>query len=158
MNGRPSPRTGALDKVMQGAGFDARLSPTIEREMWEKWILLATIGGINCLMRGNIGEVEAAPGGTAFARAFLDEVVAVVTAAGVAPSEAFLTATRGAVTQKGSTLTSSMYRDLQKNRPVEAEQILGDLLLRARAADVPTPLLAAAFANLSIYQAGITAR
>jgi 2-dehydropantoate 2-reductase len=34
MNGLPSARTDALDKVMQGAGFDARLSPTIEREMW----------------------------------------------------------------------------------------------------------------------------
>jgi 2-dehydropantoate 2-reductase len=125
--------------------------------MWEKWILLATLGGITCLMRGNIGEVEAAPGGAAFALAFLDEVAAVVTAAGVAPSEAFLTATRAAFTQKGSTLTSSMYRDLQKGSLVEAEQILGDLLVRARAVGVSTPLLAASFTNLSIYQSRVFA-
>jgi 2-dehydropantoate 2-reductase len=157
MNGLPSPRTDALDKAMQGAGFDARLSPTIEREMWEKWILLATLGGITCLMRGTIGEVEAAPGGADFARAFLDEVTAVVTAAGVAPSQGFLTATRAAMTQKGSPLTSSMYRDLQKGSPVEAEQILGDLLARAGAVGISTPLLATAFANLSIYQAKVSA-
>jgi 2-dehydropantoate 2-reductase len=156
MNGQASARTEALDKAMQGAGFDVRLSPTIQRDMWEKWILLATLGGICCLMRGTIGEVEAAPNGPAFARAFLDEVAAAVTAAGVPPSEAFLAATRKTVTQKGSPLTSSMYRDLQKNSPVEADQILGDLLVRAQAAGVPTPLLAAAFTHLSVYQNRVT--
>jgi 2-dehydropantoate 2-reductase len=153
MDGSPSARTDALDKDMQGAGFDARLSRTIEREMWEKWVLLATLGGICCLMRGTIGAVEAAAGGADFSLRFLDEVTSVVTAAGHPPSEAVLTATRSAVTQKGSPLTSSMYRDLKSNSPVEAEQIIGDLLLRARALDVPTPLLAAAFTHLSVYQA-----
>jgi 2-dehydropantoate 2-reductase len=47
-----------------------------------------------------------------------------------------------------------MYRDLQKASPVEAEQILGDLLLRARNLGVSTPLVAAAFTHLSVYQAG----
>jgi 2-dehydropantoate 2-reductase len=156
MNGELSARIEALDKDMQGAGFDARASRTIEREMWEKWILLATIGGITCLMRGAIGQVEAAPGGTDFALGFLDEVTSIVTAVGVAPSEGFLATTRGAITQKGSPLASSMYRDLQQGSSVEAEQILGDLLVRGRAAGVSTPLLAAAFTNLSIYQAGVT--
>jgi 2-dehydropantoate 2-reductase len=125
--------------------------------MWEKWILLATLGGVTCLMRGSIGEVEAAPGGAEFALAFLDEVTGVVSAAGVPPSEAFLTGTRGAITQKGSPLTSSMYRDLQKGSPVEAEQILGDLLKRGRDAGISTPLLAAAFTHLSVYQAKVSA-
>ncbi|HEY0183130.1 MAG TPA: 2-dehydropantoate 2-reductase [Rhodopila sp.] len=155
LGGQPSARTAALDEVMRGAGFDARLSPTIARDMWEKWVLLATLGGITCLMRGDIGAVEAAPGGTEFALAFLDEVTATVRAAGVPPSEPFLAATRSAVTQKGSPLTSSMYRDLRQGSPVEAEQILGDLLLRARAAGVATPLLATAFTHLMVYQAGV---
>jgi 2-dehydropantoate 2-reductase len=152
LNGAPSPRMDRLDKVMQGAGFDARLSGTIEREMWEKWVLLATLGGITCLMRGTIGEVEACPGGVEFSLAFLDEVTSAVTAAGHPPSEAFLAATRGAITQKGSSLTSSMYRDLLKGSPVEAGQILGDLLTRAAHFGVATPLLAAAFTHLSVYQ------
>ena len=152
MNGTPSCRTERLDSVMQGAGFDARLSLTIEREMWEKWILLATLGGITCLMRGHVGEIEAAPGGVAFVLRFLEEIVAVVTAVGHPPSEDFLTNTRASLTAKGSTQTSSMYRDLLKGSPIEADQIIGDLLARARAAQVPTPLLGAAYTHLSIYQ------
>jgi 2-dehydropantoate 2-reductase len=44
MSGAPSSRTEQLDTIMRGAGFDAKLSRTIEREMWEKWVLLATMG------------------------------------------------------------------------------------------------------------------
>jgi 2-dehydropantoate 2-reductase len=152
MSGNPSPRTDRLDEAMRGAGFDARLSRTIEREMWEKWILLATLGGITCLMRGNVGQIEAAPGGVDFSLRFLDEVTAVVNAVGKKPSEAFLTDTKAQLTAKGSTLTSSMYRDLQKGNSVEADQIIGDLVVRAHRAQVTTPLLAAAFTHLSMYQ------
>ena len=157
MNGLSSARIDRLDAVMQGAGFDARLSRAIEQEMWEKWVLLATIGGITCLMRGTIGDVVAAPNGSAFALAFLDEVTAAVTAAGHPPNAAFLAATRAAVTQKGSPLTSSMYRDLVQGSPIEAEQIIGDLLFRAQAHGVAAPLLAAAFTHLSVYQGRISA-
>ena len=158
MSGNPSPRTDRLDEAMRGAGFDARLSRTIEREMWEKWILLATLGGITCLMRGNVGEIEAAPGGVDFSLRFLDEVTAVVNAVGQKPSETFLTETKAQLTAKGSTLTSSMYRDLQKGNPVEADQIIGDLTVRAHRAQVTAPLLAAAFTHLSIYQNRIKGR
>lgn len=151
-DGSPSGRTDRLDAAMQGAGFDARLSPTIEREMWEKWVLLATMGGITCLMRGNVGEIEAA-GGVPFVLGFLGEVVSVATAAGHPPSEAFLAHARAILTARGSALTSSMFRDLQQGRPIEADQIIGDLLARARRLGVPTPLLAAAYIHLSIYQA-----
>jgi 2-dehydropantoate 2-reductase len=152
MGGASSARIQALDTFMQGAGFDARLSPTIEREMWEKWVLLATMGGITCLMRGNTGEIEAAPGGAAFVNGFLDEVVAVVRAVGKAPDETVLANTRAALTLKGSTQASSMYRDLQKGAPIEAEQIIGDLLARARSAGLATPLLATAYTHLMVYQ------
>jgi len=41
MDGSRSERITGLHEFMQGAGFDARLSPTIALEMWQKWALLA---------------------------------------------------------------------------------------------------------------------
>src|SRR5450631_680849 len=108
MGGEVSPRIERLDHFMREAGFDARLSPAIEREMWEKWILLAGLGGINCLMRGTIGDVAQAPRGTEFALAVLDEIVAVVREVGVPPSPEFGAAARALLTATDSTLTSSM--------------------------------------------------
>jgi 2-dehydropantoate 2-reductase len=52
-------------------------------------------------------------------------------------------------------MTSSMYRDRQNGAPVEAEQIIGDLVAHARDARITTPLLDAALAHLSIYQSRI---
>jgi 2-dehydropantoate 2-reductase len=151
MNGRPTARILALDGFMTGAGFDARLSPVIEREMWEKWLMLASIGAITCLMRGNIGEVEAAPGGREFVLGVIDEVVATISAVGVPPSKAAVDTTRAQLTQRGSTHASSMYRDLQKGHRVEADEIIGDLVRRGREAGIATPLLAAAYAHLGVY-------
>jgi 2-dehydropantoate 2-reductase len=152
MDGSSSPRIRDLDAFMQGAGFETRLSMTIARDMWEKWILLASLGSVTCLMRGNVGEIEAASGGLEFVLRMFDEVVAIAKAAGIAPSEEFLVEAKATLTAKGSTSTSSMYRDLLKGRPIEADQIVGDLLVRGGGAGVATPLLAAAYTHLSVYQ------
>jgi 2-dehydropantoate 2-reductase len=151
-DGSVSQRMDRLHAFMQGAGFDARLSHSIEYEMWEKWTMLATLGGITCLMRGNIGEVVAAPGGASFILSFLDEVVSVASAVGEAPKPAFLEGARKTLTTPGSTQSPSMFRDLQQGSPIEADQIIGDLLARGTNAGIPTPLLAAAYAHLSVYQ------
>lgn len=152
MDGTTSARAERLDHAMQGAGFAAHLSRTIVQDMWNKWILLATIGGITCLMRGTIGEIEAAPGGSSFALALFSEVVAIARATGHPPAEEFVAETRRRITAKGSNVASSMYRDLTQGNAVEAEQILGDLLARGAVAAVPAPLLQAAFTNLCVYQ------
>ncbi len=77
-NGARSERIAELDAFMRGAGFDARLSTEIEREMWEKWAMLSSLGAITCLMDGDIGRVSRATGGTAFVQALFAEVVATI--------------------------------------------------------------------------------
>ncbi len=157
MDGSRSERILALDTALRDAGFDAKLTSEIEREMWEKWTLLAALGGICCLMRGTVGEVAAAPGGREFSAALVEEVVAAVRAVGKAPSDAFVANTRETLTKSGSAHTSSMYRDLQKGGAVEADQIVGDLLTRAKQASITMPLLSLAYANLCVYQARLSA-
>jgi 2-dehydropantoate 2-reductase len=151
MDGTESSRIHQLDQFLKVAGIDARLSSDIEQEMWEKWILLAAMGGINCLMRGTIGEVSQAPQGSQFALAVVEEIVTVVRTVGVPPSDKFLTAAAAALTAKEPT-TSSMYRDLQRGVHIEAEQIIGDLLNRAHTASVKVPLLELIYTNLCVYQ------
>jgi 2-dehydropantoate 2-reductase len=151
-DGSASTRIAALDDAMQGAGFDAHSSRDVVREMWEKWVVLATFGGITCLLRGTIGEIEAAPGGADFAVNLLAECEAVAAAYGYEADEAHMDRARTMITARGSMLAPSMYRDLQQGGNVEVDQIIGDLLARARERDLSTPILAAAYANLSVYQ------
>jgi 2-dehydropantoate 2-reductase len=157
-NGETTPRLQTLHATLQGAGFDARLSTDIMQAMWEKWVQLASLGAITCLMRGTIGEIVAAPGGADLSLKILDESTAVATACGHKPSEALLARHAAAMTEPSSPLTSSMYRDLRKGAPVESDHILGDLIERGDAHGVATPLLKAAFVNLRIYQGGLSKR
>jgi 2-dehydropantoate 2-reductase len=152
LDGEKSPRVERLDAFMRGAGFDTRLTTSIAREMWEKWILLASLGSVNCLMRGNVGEIEAAAGGSEFVLRLFGEVVSIAKAVGAPPSEQFLEEAKVTLTTKGSSFASSMFRDLQRGGRVEADQIVGDLLDRGIKAGLSTPLLAAAYAHLSVYQ------
>jgi 2-dehydropantoate 2-reductase len=152
LDGTVTPRIQALDAQLQGAGFNAQLRPHIELDMWEKWTMLASLAGVTCLMRGTIGEIEAVHGGAAVALRFVDEVTRVVKAVGQPPRAAHLDIVRAMVTQKGASTTASMYRDLIQGAAVEADQILGDLLSRGERAGIETPLLAAAHAQLCVYQ------
>ena len=157
LNGELTPRMQALDEFMNGADIGPRLSSTIDREMWEKWILLAALGAITCLMGGTVGEIEACPGGARFALQLLDEVVAIVKAVGVPPSEVFVSTARAQLTAKGSGFASSMFRDVQSGRPVEVESIIGDLVRRGNQAGITAPLLSAAYVRLSVYQNKVAA-
>jgi 2-dehydropantoate 2-reductase len=151
-DGAFSKRVETLDAAMRGAGFDAHPSSMIMQDMWEKWVMLASLAGLTCLMRGSIGEIEAAPGGTSVALRFLAETGLVATAWGHPPREAFAARARSMLTAKGSRLTASMFRDMEMNLPVEVEHILGDMLRRASEHGLATPLLEAATAEMRIYQ------
>jgi 2-dehydropantoate 2-reductase len=155
-SGEMSPRIRELDGVMQGAGFTARSSEHIMREMWEKWVFLASLAASTCLLRGSVGAIMGA-GGAPIVRSIFDECVATARAAGYPPREEFLLATRARLTAAGSPLTASMFRDLQQGRPVEAYAILGDLVARAHTFNIDVPLLHAAFVQLMIYERGRTA-
>jgi 2-dehydropantoate 2-reductase len=157
-NGETTPRLQTLDATLQGAGFDARLSTDIMQAMWEKWVQLASLGAITCLIRGAIGEIVAAPDGADLSLKVLDESAAVATACGHKPSEVLLSRHAAAMTAPGSSLTSSMYRDLRKGAPVEVDHILGDFIERGRTHGVTTPLLKAAFVSLRVYQGGLQKR
>jgi 2-dehydropantoate 2-reductase len=151
-DGSHSDRIAAIDAVMQGAGFKARASSEIMQEMWNKWMLLASGGGLTCLLRGNVGEIEAVEGGTALAHRLIDEVMAVAVAEGYSPSDNTNERVRTTLTAKSSPFATSMYRDLSGGLPVEAEQILGDMVARAHGFGLSTPLLDAAVVQLRVYQ------
>ena len=151
LDGRSTPRLGKLDETLRGAGFDTVISSHIVQDMWEKWVQIATLGALTCLLRGNIGEIVSIPGGADLSRSMLRECSDIAAACGHPPSSAFIEEQTLQLTQS-SQLTSSMYRDLKKGALVEVDTVLGDLLERGEKLGLKNPLLRAAFVNLSIYQ------
>ena len=78
LDGEGTPRLRQLNGALQGAGFDAAVSNHILQDMWQKWVQLATLGIINCLLDGNIGEIVAVPGGADLSLAALHECSGII--------------------------------------------------------------------------------
>ena len=151
-SGERTSRILALHEFMRAAGFDARLSTEIEREMWEKWAMLASLGAITCLLDGDVGAVARARGGTEFVQALFTEVVATIAAAWRPLADPFKSQVLALLTDRRSSLTSSMYRDMKAGHRIEADQIIGDLVRRAAANGVATPLLSTVLVRLTVYE------
>lgn len=152
-SGAITPRVEALLAVLSNANIEQQLSGEILTAMWRKWMTLAPLGAITCLLRGTIGEAVSTPEGAATVDALIAESTGIALDTGLPIGEEALAHARSALTRAGSSLTSSMYRDLMKGAPVEADQIIGDMIVRGTASGIDAPLLRAAYAQLMIYQA-----
>jgi 2-dehydropantoate 2-reductase len=152
LNGQITPRVRQLDETFRGAGFETELSTNIMQAMWQKWVGISTLGLVNCLFNGAIGEINAVPYGEETALQALDECASVAAACGYPATKPFLDNVRERLASKGSKLTSSMFRDMQKGAKLEADAILGDLLDHGRSHNLKTPLLQAACVRLRVYQ------
>lgn len=150
-DGSLSPRMQMIAKVMEGVRFKAHASAHIQQDMWNKWVFLATLAGITCLMRATIGEIVAATGGREAILKLLDTCREVARYAGFAPPEHVIDGHRAMLTEADSKLTASMLRDLEGGKAVEADHIIGDMLARAE----PTTdvmLLRTAYVHLKAYE------
>ncbi len=150
---RRTPRVEAIDALMQGCKFDGRASFSIQQAVWEKWVMLASLAGMTCLMHANVGQIVAAPEGRALMLDTIDECAAIAAAHGYAPRQHVLDGTRAILTEAGSRAKASMLRDLEQGGKVEADHILGDLIARGAAHGIAAPLLRAAHASLKIHEA-----
>jgi 2-dehydropantoate 2-reductase len=151
LDGSRSPRVEAIASQILNAGFDARLAGEIRQEMWEKWVFIATAAGITCLMRSAVGEYVAA-GAADLALGLLSECASIAAAQGFPLREPALERGRMALTAAGSPLKASMLRDIEGGKPVEGDQILGDLLRRAAKPDAHS-LLRTATLHVKAYEA-----
>jgi 2-dehydropantoate 2-reductase len=147
----------AFSAALQGmpvpVKFDWKQLDNIEQAMWDKWVLLATLAGMTCLMRATVGDIVAAEAGEKLMLALLAENAAVAKAEGYATPEGVMSNYRSMLTQKGSTFTASMLRDVESGGRAEGDHILGALLARARKHRIATPVLEMAATHLEAYAA-----
>jgi 2-dehydropantoate 2-reductase len=137
-----------LDAAYQSTPVDVRHSDDVLTEIWEKYLMLAALAGMTCLMRAPVGDIVATDDGQALMLRMLDECLSAARHAGKPPRPQALEATRSMLTMKGSNFTASMLRDLESGNRTESDHIIGDMLMRARAAGNDATLLQSALVHL----------
>jgi len=150
LDGTRSARIEAVYDNLSGANFEAQLSTHILQDMWEKWMFIATLAGITCLMRAALGDIATA-GGTDIALALFEECSAIAAKNGYAPHPVIGERIRKMLTAPGSTLTASMLRDVEGHGKTEHEHVLGDLF--ARGQGTRAPVLEICLAHMRAYEA-----
>lgn len=151
LNHHNDDRLPLLDAQLRGCGFETFLCEDIASELWEKWLLLSTLGAVTCLSRGDTRQVLASEGGPALLTGLFNEVLATLIAEGYQHRQAQAQSIHTWLSNPETALTSSMYRDLIQGYQIEAEQIIGDLVKRATRHQLATPLLNAVWVNLQVY-------
>lgn len=150
LDGAHSPRMQTLQAAFRDVNFNARASDAILQEMWEKWAFIAATAGATCLMRATIGDIVQA-GAADLSLGLLEECAAIAAANGHALRPFALEWMRPFVTNRDSTISASMLKDIERGARTEGQHILGELLARAKP-DAPAPrLLRLACENLRAY-------
>jgi 2-dehydropantoate 2-reductase len=146
------PRIQRVADALHVPGFSAERQTDILRAMWHKWVTISTAASATCLLRCTIGDLVAA-GQAQLVHDILAETSGISAAAGYPPTQEFLDNIIEKFTRPGSAFTASMFRDISANAPIEAQQIIGDLLAHARHLGVATPVLNLVHAHLRCYEA-----
>jgi 2-dehydropantoate 2-reductase len=147
-----SERARAIEAEFAGTPVSAPANDNILLEMWEKFVMMGAMAGMNCLMRGTIGEIVGTQDGRALMIAALAESRAVAVAAGFAPRPQSVERVEAMLTEPGSVNSASMRHDLEAGRRTEADAIVGDMLRRATSFGIATPLLRAAWCHLQVHE------
>jgi 2-dehydropantoate 2-reductase len=133
--------------------IESQLATDILLEMWEKYVLLATLAAMTCLMRAAVSDIMAADEGESLMEACLATCEDTAKAAGHEPRSDRMAQARKMLTERDSTFTASMLRDVESGLRTEADHIVGDMLKRATDAKVPSGILRAAYCHLQAYEA-----
>jgi 2-dehydropantoate 2-reductase len=151
LDGTASDRVEKIRGDFSTAKFDSRSTTQILQEMWEKWVFIASAAGATCLMRASIGDIVAA-GAADLNLRIVEECCAIAAANGYAPRAPSIDRIRSAVTAQGSPMSASMLKDIERSAAVEADHVLGDLLMRSKQDPRPS-LLRVAYLHLKAYEA-----
>lgn len=133
-------------------GPSAIHSAEILGAMWQKFVFIAALAGVTCLLRGSIGSIVAA-GGAPLAQRLYAECAQVAACSAHPMPPTVVAEAAHFLTTPNSPLKASMLRDLERGARTEAEHILGDMHARAEIHSIDAPLLAAALAQLRIREA-----
>ena len=137
-------------QICDKAAFKNIYSDNIEQGLWDKWVFLATLAGMTTVTRGNVGQITASPYGKTLTEHMYQECCAIAKAhqfpiVGISQSKAL-----ELLTQKDSSFSASMLRDLNSHHKTEHEHVLGEMIRLGEQYAVNSDLLKLAYIHMTI--------
>ena len=129
-----------VEKIFLNAGITTKLSGTIQKEIWTKFLYITTISAIGALTRATIGEMIASPQIKKMMVQTAQEIVAVASAKGIDLPKNIIERQFQIIETQPAQTTSSLHRDMVKGKPSELEAQNGTIVNLGSALGIPTPV------------------
>jgi len=152
-----SERGRRLRDLCEAAGFEGVLSPDIMVPVWEKFILLVPLSGLNALTRLPLGKWRDDPDLLALYEGALRETVAVGLAEGVRLRSDIVDKTLAQMRSMPPHHTTSMGNDLIRGNRLELPWFAGKVVELGRRHGIETPVNGFIYAALKPYVNGAPA-
>jgi 2-dehydropantoate 2-reductase len=157
LDGGISQRGMRLRDLCKAGGFEGVLSSDIMVPVWQKFILLVPLSGLNALTRLPLGKWRDDPDLSALYEAALRETVAVGLAEGVRLPPDIIDKTLAMMRAMPPYHTTSMGNDLIRGNRLELPWFAGKVVELGRRRGIPTPVNGFIYAALKPYINGAPA-
>lgn len=152
LDGSRSPRCEALADALSDAGVTATISGTIYHDMWRKFMLIASYGGVGALTRQPVGKTRAFPLTRQLVQEAMLEVKTLANVSGIALTSEGVEWAMGQFDASTPDSTASMQRDLAAGRKSELEDQNGTICRLAAEAGIAVPVHSTIYRSMALLE------
>ena len=154
-DGKPDAVLEAFVTAAKAAKVDADIAADVQRELWQKFIMLTAMSGATAALRSTIGPIVADPDLRAFFRKLMEETLTVGRAKGVALDPAYVDERMNFVVNKTEPgMKASMAHDLERGNRIELDWLSGKVRALGRELGVATPAHDTVYTVLKLHRMG----
>jgi 2-dehydropantoate 2-reductase len=144
----PSDRLESLRMVFEAAGVKAEVPADIQAALWEKFLFVASIGGVGAVNRTSFGVLRDDPESRRMLELAMREIFDLAILAGVGLDDSIVARTMSFVDQLPAEGTTSLQRDIVAGKPSELDAWSGAVVRLAAGAGLDVPVHTFIYENL----------
>ncbi len=150
LDGKVTPRSERIMDSFQSAGIETILSTSIQKEIWTKFLFIATHGSMTAVTRSSIGQIRDTPATWDMYVKAMYEVEAVARAKGIDLGTDAVEKQLDFIRGMAPGIKSSMLVDVERGNPLEVETFSGTVIHLGIELNVPTPVHRCIYAILKL--------
>jgi 2-dehydropantoate 2-reductase len=155
LNGTSSERVGKFRDACNDAAIEAPVPENIERELWQKIVMICTLAGANCLTRLPLGYCRSNPKTRDLMVNLTAETVAVARALNISLPDNQVDLTMKLLEALPATMKASILAALERGEKLEASALNGAIERLGKENKIDTPSHRAVYAALAPHEHGI---
>ena len=135
-----SKRALQIEKIFLEAGITTKLTNSIQREIWTKFLFITTISGMGALTRATIGEMMASEQIKNWLYQTANEIIAIASANGIKLPNDIVEKQFKIIKAQPYNTTTSLQRDVMAGKPSELEAQNGTIVKMGKDLGIETPI------------------